>query len=1003
VDVGEALMRALIRSFIGGEQSPQMFSRVGDPRVDQGAAKIRNMVVTPQGTAERRNGTRFVAETKVHAETSKMVSFRFSSSQTLAVQVGAGFFRFYSNCEMLRLSSTPRTYVTSKNISAGNFNGATNEITFSAVHDLVTGDAVTLSDTGGLLPVELDVGVDYYAIVVSTTVIKLAASAADATASVAINFTTGGTESGRVHFVYERRDLVRFGSTNYYCTLRQPYDTLPTGGSPAAVTFAGNFVNWASHGLVGQTAVVFFGSGLPPAVVEGRVYYRVNGAGSAGSISISEEPGGPILGLGSGSGTGVRATHFYALTDDIYEVPNEYSESDLAELTWDSSFDILTFGSKNHRLSELRRFGTTSWEFVPVSYQQTIATPAIGSTLIEPGATTDIVSLGVTGTAIVFNADTDHQIAIGDTVIAEGVVNDSAGTPLSLTLSGFYAVDRSTAPNIFTLRTFDGGAKVQIAGVTLPYVIASPIKVRVTSLLSEQQHMYRVTAVDEDGKETLPSATQNLTNNLFVDGASNTIKWSPIAGAERYNVYKEKNGLFGFMGSVEHVDGAIDFAFVDSALANIAPDLGLTPPRFDTSLDGTDYPRAVAHFEQRRLVAGTDLFPQRLWMTRTGTNNDLSFHIPLLDDDRIVLDVASRESETIRHIIPLAQLLILTDATEYRLTPVNSDAVTPTSVAVRAQSYVGASPVQPVIVNNSLVFAAARGGHLREMGFNADAASFLTGDLSLRATHLFDGRTIRSISFSKAPYPIVWSASSSGFLLGLTYAPEEQIGAWHSHALGPVGDNNVITNGAVESCTVVEEGEEDTLYLMVKRVINGSTVRYVECLPFERAATFADNFFVDCGVSRSGAMSVVTGLDHLEGETVDAFVDGVVYRGLTVSSAQVVLPAASVSKVQLGLPMTAQVETLPLTLPVDGYGTGRTKSTDKVFLRVVDSCEFQLGPVGGLLVRRMPELSPTSAKTLNLRVTAMPKIDEDARLLIQQELPVPLTIAGVTILATAGD
>ena len=82
----------------------------------------------------------------------------------------------------------------------------------------------------------------------------------------------------------------------------------------------------------------------------------------------------------------------------------------------------------------------------------------------------------------------------------------------------------------------------------------------------------------------------------------------------------------------------------------------------------------------------------------------MSYSLPIKDDDRISFRVAAREANTIRHIVPLSQLLLLTSSAEWRVTSVNSDAITPTSISVKPQSYVGASNVQPVIVNNTLLY-----------------------------------------------------------------------------------------------------------------------------------------------------------------------------------------------------------------------------------------------------------------------------------------------------------
>ncbi|TGV14887.1 hypothetical protein EN786_37025, partial [Mesorhizobium sp. M4B.F.Ca.ET.143.01.1.1] len=94
---------------------------------------------------------------------------------------------------------------------------------------------------------------------------------------------------------------------------------------------------------------------------------------------------------------------------------------------------------------------------------------------------------------------------------------------------------------------------------------------------------------------------------------------------------------------------------------------------------------------------------------------------------------------------------------------------------------------------------------------------------------------------------------------------------------------------AVESA-VVTPGQNgvDDIWLVVRRTIGGVTRRYIEVMqtPFEYGA-LEDAFQVDCGLSYSGApVNVVSGLGHLNGETVDVLADGKVFRGLTVASGQ---------------------------------------------------------------------------------------------------------------------
>ena len=302
------------------------------------------------------------------------------------------------------------------------------------------------------------------------------------------------------------------------------------------------------------------------------------------------------------------------------------------------------------------------------------------------------------------------------------------------------------------LKVIDFGTPLPApSGVTVTTYIPSSSS---TNSDTYQEQNYVVTAikanlVDESNQSAVGLlANGNVPeNNIFVTGAKNTITWGAVANASRYRVYKEQGGIFGYIGETTTT------TIVDD---NIMPDFSQTPPIHENDFVGADnYPGAVSYFEQRRVFAGTNNDPQNIWMTKSGTESNMSYGLPIKDDDRIEFRVAAREANTIRHIVPLTNLLMLTGSAEWRITSVNSDAITPTSISVKPQSYVGANNAQPVIVNNSLVYAAARGGHIRELGYNWQANGFITGDLSLRAPHLFDNLTIQDMALAKAPIPIV--------------------------------------------------------------------------------------------------------------------------------------------------------------------------------------------------------------------------------------------------------
>ena len=406
------------------------------------------------------------------------------------------------------------------------------------------------------------------------------------------------------------------------------------------------------------------------------------------------------------------------------------------------------------------------------------------------------------------------------------------------------------------LKLIDFGSPIAApGGVSVAAYIPSSASINTDTY---QAHEYVVTSIAANlVDESAQSSSASVQNNIFVTGAKNTVTWNAVAAADRYRVYKNQGGIYGFIGETTAT------TIIDD---NIGPDFSVTPPIYENDFVGSgNYPGAVSYFEQRRVFAGTNNAPQNIWMTKSGTESNMSFGLPIRDDDRIEFRVAAREANTIRHIVPLTNLLMLTGSAEWRVTSVNSDAITPTSISVKPQSYVGANNAQPVIVNNSMVYAASRGGHVRELGYNWQANGFITGDVSIRAAHLFDNFEIVDIGMAKAPLPVVWFVNNQGLLLGLTYVPEQQIGAWHQHD----------TDGLFESVAVVSEGADDVVYCVIKRTINGASKRYIERMGTRIYATQRDSFFVDSGSTYDGTntdtnqtVTISGGTNYTRGESV---------------------------------------------------------------------------------------------------------------------------------------
>jgi len=694
-------------------------------------------------------------------------------------------------------------------------------------------------------------------------------------------------------------------------------------------------------------------------------------------------------------------TYWYAMPENIYEIPNIYAEADLRTIKYVQSNDVITLTHPNYEVHELRRYGPLKWTFTPVSFRPSTPPPSGISATATPATTTP-------------GTPTQQSYAVTAVIGAdESNPGIPSGAPAGdYTASAVIALISKANPGMVYAYGNDAnpawlqvGQKVWIDGVGgmsqingKAYVVnTATFAYNPTNLVYD----YHVTLKDAAGTVvidttgystytaggTIQSAVAgSCMNNLFDDGAYNTIAWTASPTAERYYVYKQTNGLYGYIGQTEAT------SFKDD---NIAPDVAKTPPRFtdDVSSAG-ERPGAVGYYEQRRCFAGSINKPANFWATKSGTESNMSSSIPRRDDDAIRFRIAARERNTIRHIIPMNNLLLLTEAAEWRVNPGDGEVLTP-NVSLKPQSFIGAGHATPAIVNNNLIFAAARGGHLRELAYNWEASGYLTGDLSLRATHMFDDWEIADIGYGKAPTPTIWAVSTSGHLLGCTYVPEQEVGAWHRHDT---------VDGWFESIACVAEGEEDILYAVVARDFGAGTHSYIERMAPRHPVNPLDLFFVDSGKSYSGAPATVfAGLGHLEGQVVAVMADGA-YLGTQIVTAGAITLDEPASKVSAGLPIQADIKSLPLAFDIRGtaaYGQGVPKNVNRLWLRLYKTRNVKAGPAFDRLTEVEPRTdeppgTPPKLLTEEVELPLEAAWDLYGQVCIRQDLPLPTTIVSIT-------
>lgn len=354
------------------------------------------------------------------------------------------------------------------------------------------------------------------------------------------------------------------------------------------------------------------------------------------------------------------------------------------------------------------------------------------------------------------------------------------------------------------------------------------------------------------------------------------------------------------------------------------------------------YPQTLCFFQDRLCFGGTKKQPYMVWMSRTGDYGNFSVEKAsgtVTDDSAVALAFVSRKQFKILHLIASTDLIVLTAGNEWTVS--GSDTVTPSKAVPKMQTTRGCSTVEPLMIGGRIVFVQGRGSTVRDMAYSYETDSYGGNDLTLLAKHIIENVQIVDSAYKQEPDSTIYFVRSDGTMACLSYIMEQKVYAW----------STIETQGKIEAVAAVQEGDEDIIYLVVQREINGVTVRNIEYLAKNPAKSDNpdDYIMLDNAIEYSTAekSSGETEIDaaELAGEKVTVIGDGRMYSGLTVSQDGTVTLPAAVQHAFIGLPYRSIVE-LPNVEIKTGDGTmqGRKKQISNCILRLSNSLGGMVGP-----------------------------------------------------------
>lgn len=358
-----------------------------------------------------------------------------------------------------------------------------------------------------------------------------------------------------------------------------------------------------------------------------------------------------------------------------------------------------------------------------------------------------------------------------------------------------------------------------------------------------------------------------------------------------------------------------------------------------SSVEG--WPTDVTFFRERLWFARG----QTLWASVASGFDDFSERDDngqVTADLAITVTLASGNLNAVQWLFPDKELICGTAAGEFLVGELqNGSPIGPGNVRARLQSKFGSRAIVPVQAGAAILFTQRAGRKVREITYDGYSELYRSDDRTALSEHITQTGIV-DMDYAQEPYSVAWCTRADGKLIGFTWNAEQNVWCWHPHSIGG-------TDARVESVAAIPspDGSRNELWMIVKRTINGTTTRYVEFMEagWESPTPQSQAFYIDSGLSYSGpATTTITGLGHLEGQTVNILADGSPHPARVVSGGSITLQRAS-SVVQAGLPYVARMKTMRLEAGAqNGTAQGKLKRIHRVILRFKETVTGMFGP-----------------------------------------------------------
>jgi hypothetical protein len=385
-------------------------------------------------------------------------------------------------------------------------------------------------------------------------------------------------------------------------------------------------------------------------------------------------------------------------------------------------------------------------------------------------------------------------------------------------------------------------------------------------------------------------------------------------------------------------------ATVIVALSTTSPTDRWAPPAWSFV---TGWPKTVEFHDFRLTWGGAGAVPQHPYHTKPGEFTDFAIR----EDDivtassAIVRELAAKEVNAIRGYVSGQQLFATTAGSIWRIDGNSEDTITPTNYRAKRISAKGASTLQPLLAGDTAFFVHRAGKRLYGIEFDLEQDKLVPREMTAFNQEVA-GPGFIQLAFEDGAIPILWAVRSDGVAATLTYDLSQRVIAW----------SRQLTDGFIESVATIPRStdEQDLTFVVVRRIINGVSKRYVE--------VFDETMEMDSAITGTfgSPLTTVTGLTHLEGKTVAVKVDGARQANKVVVSGAITGLEPAGTNVMVGLAFTPKVTFLRPAYDTQGGGATlpRIIRTARLVLEVRNSYGIA---VNGVHIETRKASDPISA------------------------------------------